>query len=147
MPTDPWTLVLFCALLFCQKIHLLCFWPFYLILTPSIQHHKGPKNYLKLEPFSVCSKGYGVEQTKPEPSSSVNYFCPITFIIIIKCKASQTCPKCVHVACTGSFPRTIPIQKQYFVENGDSHLPLVNDARKSNMIAPSLKGFTQLSFG
>lgn len=33
-----------------------------------------------------------------------------------------------------------------FVDNRDSHLFLVNDSKKFNAIAPSFKGFRQLSF-
>lgn len=86
LPADPWMLVLCSA--FLSKIHLLCFWPFYLILIPSILHHKRPKNCLELvEPSSVCKEVKGIEQAKPGPSSYVNYFCPIT---PIKYKARQT---------------------------------------------------------
>lgn len=144
LPTDPCMPILFWALLFCWKS--ICF-TFDLSISSSFNQffitkaQRIPQNWWSLPLYSGKGRELG------SPCQNLPHML-ITLVPshLLSIRPAKQCPQCVWVACAGSFPKHIPIQNQCFVENGDSHLPPINDSRKSNMIAPSLKGFTQLSW-
>lgn len=89
LSTDSWILVLFCALLFCQKS--LCF-ALGLSLSSSLHQFcilkaQGIAWNWSLLLYAV--EGQKTVLAKQEPSSYINYFCPIT---PIKSEASQIMP-------------------------------------------------------
>lgn len=134
-----------CFLTFCQKSICLAFWFFIFASFHQFCITKAQRIAWKWWSLPLCA-GQGREWAGPTRA----FLMLLSFISshLLSITPAKKCPKCVHVYCTGSHPKNISVQQQQqcFVENEDSHLPLVKDARKFNMIAPSLKGFTQLSF-